>query len=65
MIPRAIAARRALTRNPTGFTQVVIPEAGLPEIFDFVGKPSYPGPSLHAFRHRLGPGSQGSQTESP
>src|SRR3990167_1779492 len=48
-----------------GFTQVVIPEAGLPDIFDFAGKPSYPGSTCRAPRRGMDPGSQRSQTESP
>jgi acetolactate synthase-1/2/3 large subunit len=49
----------------TSFTQVVIPEAGLPEIFDFAGRPSCPGSTCAAGDDVMDPGSQGSHTESP
>ena len=32
---------------------IVIPEAGLPQIFDLVGKPSYPGSRIARIEGRL------------
>jgi hypothetical protein len=53
-----------LRREPVCLSHRVIPEAGLPEIFDFGGKPSYPESRATRSEHRaLDSGSQGSQGE--